>query len=67
MKRPAGYKPQRAVTELQGNYQVAVVEGNNRVRIATVKPGEEMHQRIHVSPGPAKIFDIQMQVGGIGF
>lgn len=32
--------PQRAVTELQGSYQVAVVESDNRVRIATVRPGD---------------------------
>ena len=34
--------PQGAVTELQGNYQVAVVEHNNTVRIATVHPGERI-------------------------
>jgi membrane fusion protein (multidrug efflux system) len=34
--------PQRAVTELQGNYQVAVVDQQNRVNIATVKPGDRV-------------------------
>ena len=32
--------PQRAVSELQGNYQVAVVDNDNKVSIVTVKVGE---------------------------
>jgi RND family efflux transporter MFP subunit len=32
--------PQRAVTELQGTYQVAVVDAENKVSIRTVKPGD---------------------------
>lgn len=32
--------PQRAVTEMQGNYQVAVVDSENKVEIRTVKVGE---------------------------
>jgi RND family efflux transporter MFP subunit len=32
--------PQRAVTELQGSYQVAVVDSENKVSIRTVTPGE---------------------------
>jgi membrane fusion protein (multidrug efflux system) len=32
--------PQRAVSDLQGTYQVAVVDNENKVRIATVKVGE---------------------------
>ena len=32
--------PQRAVTELQGAYQIAVVDGENRVDIRAVKVGE---------------------------
>jgi len=32
--------PQRAVTELQGTYQVAVVDSANRIEIRTVKVGE---------------------------
>jgi membrane fusion protein (multidrug efflux system) len=32
--------PQRAVSELQGIYQVAVVGGDNKVVIRNVKPGE---------------------------
>ncbi len=34
--------PQRAVTELQGNYQVAVVDAQNKVAIVTVKPGDRV-------------------------
>jgi RND family efflux transporter MFP subunit len=32
--------PQRAVTELQGSYQVAVVDSENKVSIRTVTPGD---------------------------
>jgi len=31
--------PQRAVSELQGSYQVAVVDPNSKIEIRTVKPG----------------------------
>jgi RND family efflux transporter MFP subunit len=34
--------PQRAVSELQGNYQVAVVDGENKVSIRNVKVGERV-------------------------
>ena len=34
------FVPQRAVTELQGLYQVAVVGGGNKIEIRTVKVGE---------------------------
>ena len=34
--------PQRAVSELQGNFQVAVVDEQNKVAIATVKPGDRV-------------------------
>src|SRR5712664_3820723 len=34
--------PQRAVTELQGNYQVAVVDTANKVGIRTVKVGDKI-------------------------
>jgi membrane fusion protein, multidrug efflux system len=39
-KRKALLIPQRAVTELQGGYQVAVVDAENKVEIRNVKPGE---------------------------
>ena len=34
--------PQRAVTELQGSYQVAVVDGDNKVSIRPVKVGDRV-------------------------
>jgi RND family efflux transporter MFP subunit len=34
------FVPQRAVTELQGSYQVAIVGGGNKIEIRTVKVGE---------------------------
>src|SRR5580692_5305833 len=34
--------PQRAVTEMQGSYQVAVVDGENKVSIRTVTPGDRV-------------------------
>jgi membrane fusion protein (multidrug efflux system) len=34
--------PQRAVTELQGNYQVAVVDKDNKISIRPVKVGERV-------------------------
>lgn len=34
--------PQRAVTELQGSYQVAVVDAQNKAAIVTVKPGDRV-------------------------
>ena len=40
IRRGALLVPQRAVSELQGTYQVAVVDSQNKVSIATVKVGE---------------------------
>jgi RND family efflux transporter MFP subunit len=34
--------PQRAVTELQGNYQVAVVDNENKIGIRNVKPSDRV-------------------------
>jgi RND family efflux transporter MFP subunit len=42
VKQGALLVPQRAVTELQGTYQVAVVDAQNKVSIATVKPGDRV-------------------------
>ncbi len=39
-KKGALLIPQRAVTELQGGYQAAVVDSENKVDIRSVKPGE---------------------------
>ncbi len=41
-KRNALVVPQRAVTELQGSYEVAVLEPTNRVHLQTVKVGEQV-------------------------
>jgi len=42
IKKGALLIPQRAVTELQGDYQVAVVDAQNKVAIASVKPGDRV-------------------------
>src|SRR5882762_10383320 len=39
-KEEALLVPQRAVTELQGSYQVAVVDADNKIEIRTVKVGD---------------------------
>ena len=41
-KEAALLVPQRAVTELQGSYQVAVVDSKNKIRIQPVKVGERI-------------------------
>jgi RND family efflux transporter MFP subunit len=43
--------PQRAVSELQGGYQVAVVDGQNKVSIRTVQVGERVGTQWIVSDG----------------
>lgn len=43
--------PQRAVTELQGSYQVAVVGPDNKVDIRTVKMGDRVEQNWIVKDG----------------
>ena len=43
--------PQRAVTELQGTYQVAVVDPGNKIRIATVRPGERLDSKWVIEAG----------------
>jgi membrane fusion protein (multidrug efflux system) len=42
VNRSAILVPQRCVTELQGTYQVAVVDGNDKVSIRNVKVGERV-------------------------
>lgn len=42
MQQGALVVPQRAVTELQGGYQVAVVDGQNKVNIRTVTVGDRV-------------------------
>jgi len=43
--------PQEAVTELQGNFQVAVIDENNKVSIRPVKMGERIGGMWQVSEG----------------
>jgi membrane fusion protein, multidrug efflux system len=43
--------PQRAVNELQGNFQVAVVGTDNKVAIRTVKPGVKTGSVVVISEG----------------
>jgi membrane fusion protein (multidrug efflux system) len=40
LKQNAILVPQRAVSELQGSYQVAVVDGENKVHLQPVKVGD---------------------------
>lgn len=43
--------PQRAVSELQGRYQVAVVDGSNRVTISNVQVGDRVGEMWVISSG----------------
>jgi membrane fusion protein, multidrug efflux system len=51
MKKGAIVIPQEAVNELQGNYQVAVVDENNKVSIRPVKMGERIGAMWEVTEG----------------
>src|SRR5580765_805233 len=51
MKKGAIVVPQEAVNELQGNYQVAVVDENNKVSIRPVKMGERIGAMWEVTEG----------------
>jgi membrane fusion protein, multidrug efflux system len=51
MKKGALVVPQEAVNELQGNYQVAVVDQNNKVSIHPVKMGERIGALWEVTDG----------------
>jgi membrane fusion protein (multidrug efflux system) len=50
-RRGALLVPQRSVTELQGNYQVAVVDAQNKVAIVNVKPGERIGTQWMIEEG----------------
>jgi membrane fusion protein (multidrug efflux system) len=43
--------PQRALTELQGSYQLATVDASNHAHIITVKPGEQVGQMVVIESG----------------
>src|SRR5437899_3529985 len=51
MKKGALVVPQEAVNELQGNFQVAVVDPNNKVSIRPVKMGERIGAMWEVTEG----------------
>ncbi len=51
IKENALLVPQRAVTELQGIFQVAVVGGDDKVEIRTVKIGEQFEQNQVIETG----------------
>jgi RND family efflux transporter MFP subunit len=51
MKKGALVVPQEAVNELQGNYQVTVVDENNKVSIRPVKMGERIGAMWEVTEG----------------
>ena len=54
IQRGALLVPQRAVSELQGRYQVAVVGPDNRVSIRSVEPGDRVGQMWIVNKGLEK-------------
>ncbi len=54
IKKGALLVPQRAVSELQGRYQVAVVGPDNRVSIRSVEPGDRVGQVWIVDKGLEK-------------
>jgi membrane fusion protein (multidrug efflux system) len=51
MKKGAMVVPQEAVNELQGSYQVAVVDDDNKVSIRPVKMGERIGALWEVTDG----------------
>ena len=42
MRKDALVVPQRAVTELQGSYQIAVVDNQNKVHLKSVTVGDQI-------------------------
>jgi RND family efflux transporter MFP subunit len=51
MKSKALLVPQRSVTELQGSYQVAVVNDENKIDVATVKVGDRIGSMWMINDG----------------
>jgi RND family efflux transporter MFP subunit len=51
MNRDALVVPQRAVNELQGRYQIAVVDASNRVKLVNVQPGERVGEMWIIDSG----------------
>ena len=50
-QRDALVVPQRAVSELQGGYQVAVVDGESKVSIRAVKVGDRVSNQWIIAEG----------------
>jgi membrane fusion protein (multidrug efflux system) len=67
MRENALLVPQRAVTELQGNYEVATVDADNKVAIQNVKAGDRVGQMWIIDdglrPGQRVIAEGAMKVG----
>jgi membrane fusion protein (multidrug efflux system) len=51
MQKGALLVPQRAVSELQGGYQVAVVDGESKVSIRAVKVGDRVSNQWIIAEG----------------
>jgi membrane fusion protein (multidrug efflux system) len=51
VQRDALLVPQRAVSELQGGYQVAAVDDKNKVSIRTVKVGDRVGSQWIIADG----------------
>jgi membrane fusion protein (multidrug efflux system) len=51
MKRDAIVVPERALNEVQGSYQVAVVEPNNTIKLVPVTPGAQIGSNIVIASG----------------
>ena len=51
LQKDALLVPQRAVSELQGGYQVAVVDGNHKVSFGTVKVGDRVGNQWVIADG----------------
>lgn len=67
MREDALLVPQRAVTELQGNYEVATVDADNKVAIQNVKAGDRVGQMWIIDdglrPGQRVIAEGAMKIG----
>jgi membrane fusion protein (multidrug efflux system) len=51
VRKDALLVPQRAITELQGSFQIAVVDGENKVSVRTVTPGDRIGNQWIVTDG----------------
>jgi len=63
LRKGALVVPQRAVNELQGGFQVAVVGGDDRAKVVGVQPGEKVGSRWIVDNLPGREPDQQLKAG----